>query len=139
LLSHDILAMATLAKSVIPFNSCVWNDWLSAQEALLPHLDDVEQVSDRVMRIMGGNPGSMQLQGTNTYLVGTGKRKILIDTGEVSAPQLFSDLRFYRLELQGVENLAVGRWSSCLVITVQAEANAINFDCFRVSPTGLRT
>ena len=73
-----------MARDPIKINQHIWGDYLSAQGKKLPDLADVEDVTNRVIRIMGGNPGAMQLQGTNTYLLGTGKSRILVDTGQVS-------------------------------------------------------
>jgi endoribonuclease LACTB2 len=45
-------------------------------------MPDIDVWSERVVTILGQNPGPFTGPGTNTYLVGTSKRPLLLDTGQ---------------------------------------------------------
>ncbi|KAJ5655732.1 hypothetical protein N7507_007682 [Penicillium longicatenatum] len=59
-------------------NICAFEEYLESQQKTLPILPDVEHISPRVLRVLGQNPG----KGTNTFIVGTGSERLLIDTGQ---------------------------------------------------------
>ncbi|EHA50072.1 lactamase [Pyricularia oryzae 70-15] len=76
----------------------------------LPHLPEVERLSPACVRILGGNPGKFTLQGTNTYLVGTGRGRILVDTGEGRSSWITALTRALREEDATVTDVILTHW-----------------------------
>lgn len=66
-------------------------------------MPDVDRWSDRVVVALGQNPSVFTGPGTNTYLVGTGKRRILLDTG--SGVRGYLPILEHALEAAGCEGL----------------------------------
>ncbi|PBC31092.1 Beta-lactamase protein [Apis cerana cerana] len=78
----------------------------------LTHLPLITRLSKNVIRILGCNKGFMTLQGTNSYLVGTGNRRILIDTTEKKNANDYIKLlhRVLEEEKATIEHLLITHW-----------------------------
>lgn len=71
----------------------------------------VTKLSSRIIRILGCNPGPMTLQGTNTYLIGTGKNRILLDAGDKDIPEYQKHLsEVVQTEQINIEHIVITHW-----------------------------
>ncbi|EOA89915.1 hypothetical protein ACJQWK_02558 [Exserohilum turcicum] len=78
-------------------------------EALVP-LPEIEKLSDRVIRVLGGNPNKFTLQGTNTYVVGRGASRLLIDTGEGRPEWIASIKSLLAKEKIAIDKVLLTHW-----------------------------
>jgi glyoxylase-like metal-dependent hydrolase (beta-lactamase superfamily II) len=65
-------------------------------------MPDIAVWSERVTVVLGQNPGPFTGPGTNTYLIGTGRRPLLLDTGQ-GLPQYLPLLERAVFETRGGE------------------------------------
>lgn len=75
-------------------------------------LPDVQRASPAVLVLLGHNPGPYTLHGTNTYLVGTGGPRILVDTGGAATAGAYTALlrRVLSAERAQVAHVLLTHW-----------------------------
>ncbi|XP_015610174.1 beta-lactamase-like protein 2 homolog [Cephus cinctus] len=98
----------------------------------------VSKLSKGVIRILGCNPGPMTLQGTNTYLIGTGLRRILIDSGDAETANEYTKLLEEVLHNEGatIEHLIITHWHHDHIGGVESVKNLLKLRNTRAkSPT----
>lgn len=67
-------------------------------------MPDIDVWSDRVAVVLGQNPGPFTGPGTNTFLIGTGRRPLLLDTGH-GVPEYLPALERGLREARGAREL----------------------------------
>ncbi|XP_023236921.1 endoribonuclease LACTB2-like [Centruroides sculpturatus] len=93
-------------------------------------LPKVSQLSQRVVRILGCNPGPMTLQGTNSYLIGYGKRRILLDTTEPNKTEYTKLLKQYLEEHDiSLQHILLTHWHHDHVGGIRDIFEIIKPDC----------
>nr|XP_040573389.1 endoribonuclease LACTB2-like [Lepeophtheirus salmonis] len=71
----------------------------------------IQNISKGVIRVLGCNPSPMTLQGTNTYIIGSGKSRTLIDTGDGNSPEYINNLKYIsQQEDFSISDILITHW-----------------------------
>ncbi|KAJ2617131.1 Beta-lactamase-like protein 2 [Coemansia sp. RSA 1365] len=72
----------------------------------------VQKIAKGIVRVLGMNPGPFTLEGTNTYLIGEGERRVLVDTGDGEQPEYFDLLKQCLGSNSRIDRILLTHWHS---------------------------
>ncbi|KAJ2078391.1 Beta-lactamase-like protein 2 [Coemansia sp. RSA 988] len=76
----------------------------------LDKLVPVQKIAKGIVRVLGMNPGPFTLEGTNTYLIGEGEQRVLVDTGDGKQPGYFDLLKQVLGSIDRIDRILLTHW-----------------------------
>ena len=105
---------------------------MSVPASALSHIPRVSQLTPRVLRVLGCNPGPFTLQGTNTYVVGSGRSRVLIDTGDGEQPEYYENLHNALKEADAIKlsSILITHWHQDHVGGIRGVVEKLGLEVF---------